>query len=193
MSRGQPPAAFRNRNCHRDGRTSGWRPRSNRIVDANGTVVAGDRTNADGGSDLDLADQDEHGVKAMCPGPDASSPSSAGTRLISAATYAADQSLCGPRPTCRPGTARGRRPPTPKAEGQRISRTGGRRLGPHSHTRTQCCRRVACVTGSKSEGKLGPPVVPQLPPGLLVRFTRPLSRTRRDRVCPSHRYRRTRS
>jgi hypothetical protein len=37
----------------------GGGPGSYRIVDANGSVVAGDRANADGGSGLDFADHGE--------------------------------------------------------------------------------------------------------------------------------------
>jgi hypothetical protein len=61
MSRGQSPAALRNRNCHRDGvGPPGGGPGSYRIVDENGTVVAGDWVNAEGGSGLDFADHGEH-------------------------------------------------------------------------------------------------------------------------------------
>jgi hypothetical protein len=47
---------FRNRNCRRDGvGPPGGGPGSYRIVDENGTVVAGDWANGDGGSGLVFA------------------------------------------------------------------------------------------------------------------------------------------
>jgi hypothetical protein len=45
---------------------------SYRIVDENGTVVAGDWANADGGSGLELADRGEHELNGL-PRPGASS------------------------------------------------------------------------------------------------------------------------
>jgi hypothetical protein len=57
---------LRNRNCHRDGvGPPGGGPGSYRIVDENGTVVAGDWANADGGSGLDFADHGEHELKGV--------------------------------------------------------------------------------------------------------------------------------
>jgi hypothetical protein len=61
-------AALGNRNCHRDGdRPPGGAPGSYRIVDQNGTLVAGDWANADGGSGLDFADHGEHELEG-CAG-----------------------------------------------------------------------------------------------------------------------------
>jgi len=67
-----------------------------------------------------------------------------------------------------------RPPPTdPKAEGQRMSRTGGRQLGPYSHTAHIGAAGSRAITVSNSEGKLGPPVVPQLSPSPASRTAHP--------------------
>ena len=64
MSRGQSPAALRNPQLPSGWcRTSGWRSGSYRIVDENGTVVAGDWANTDGRTGLDFADHGEHELK----------------------------------------------------------------------------------------------------------------------------------
>jgi hypothetical protein len=66
MSRGQSPAAFQEPQLPSGWcRTSGCGRGSYRIVDENGTVVAGDWANADGGSGLDFADHDEHEPKGV--------------------------------------------------------------------------------------------------------------------------------
>jgi hypothetical protein len=57
---------LRNRNGHRDGvGHPGSGPGSYRVVDENGTVVAGDWANADGSSGLDFADHGEHELKGV--------------------------------------------------------------------------------------------------------------------------------